>query len=453
MVSGQMVVSSAHIASIRAFALPAMIVDGLKVAGLEDPDWMATLEAVRAGSELVAPGFEEKEGLLFFENRYVLPNDKALKLKVLEANHDSRVAGHFGQFKTLDRMRQNFFWSKMDDDAKDYVRSCDVCQRDKTSRRKKYGLLQPLDIPHQPWRSIAMDFIVGLPESNGFTQIWVVVDRLTKMAHFIPMVTGEKSPAKDLAMTFAREVWRLHGLPSDIVSDRGSVFISGFWKELMEHLGVDLNLSTAFHPQTDGQTERINQVLEGYLRHYSNFQQDDWADLLPLAEHAYNTATSESTKVLPFFANYGFNPETQWVKPMATDPSKGDWTNPAAEKLLQRWQNIWSFLQDNILQAQERMARYYNQRAQRQPPLKPGDLVMVNMNNMRTNRPSKKLDHKRLGPVKILEAVGKRAFRVQLPPEDRNHPVFHVSELEPYCQSTIEGHHQPPPPVEEIEGE
>ena len=116
----------------------------------------------------------------------------------------------------------------MDEETKDYVRSCDVCQRDKTSRRKKYGLLQPLDIPHQPWKSISMDFITGLPESNGFTQIWVVVDRLTKMARFIPMVTGEKSPAKDLAKTFAREIWRLHGLPLDIVSDRGSVCISGF---------------------------------------------------------------------------------------------------------------------------------------------------------------------------------------------------------------------------------
>ena len=189
-----------------------------------------------------------------------------------------------------------------------------------------------------------MDFIVGLPESNGYTQIWVVVDRLTKMAHFILMVTGKESPAKDLAITFAREIWHLHGLPSDIVSDRGSVFISGFWKKLMEHLGVDLNLSTAFNPQTDGQMERVNQVLEGYLRYYTSFQQDDWAELLLLAEHAYNTATFESTKVSPFFTNYGFNPETQWVKPMATDPTKMDWTNPAAEKLLQCWQGIWSFL-------------------------------------------------------------------------------------------------------------
>src|SRR6266576_4651465 len=130
-----------------------------------------------------------------------------------------------------------------------------------------------------------------------------------------------------------------------------------------------------------------------------------------------------------------------------------EWTNPAAEKLLQRWQGIWSYLQDNILQSQDRMAKYYDLRAQKQPAIKPGDLVMVNMKNMKTERPSKKLDHKRLGPVKVLEAVGKRAFKVQLPPEARNHPVFHVSELEVYRQSTIEGHNQPLPPVEEIEGE
>ena len=444
------VVDSAKIASTKVYTLPGTFQEKLKEAAGRDPEWVATAKAAKEGSDTVAPGFEEKDGVLLYENRYVIPNDSALKLKIMAECHDSKVAGHFGQFKTIERLKQNFFWSKMDDEVRDYVRSCDVCQRDKISRRKKYGLLQPLEIPHQPWKSISMDFITGLPESNGFTQIWVVVDRLTKMAHFIPMVTGKESPARDLALTFAREVWRLHGLPADIVSDRGSVFISSFWKELLEHLGVELNLSTAFHPQTDGQTERVNQVLEGYLRHYSSFQQDDWADLLPLAEHAYNTAVSESTKVSPFFANYGFEPETQWVKPAAAE---AEWSNPASEKLLERWQSIWTFLQDNISRAQERMAKYYNRHAQQQPALKVGDLVMVNMKNMRTKRPSKKLDHKRLGPVEVIEAVGKRAFRLKLPPEARNHPVFHVAELEPYRQSNLEGRHQPPPPVEEIEGE
>ena len=189
------------------------------------------------------------------------------------------------------------------------------------------------------------------------------------------------------------------------------------------------------------------------MRRYTSFPQNDWAELLPVAEHAYNTATSESTKVSPFFANYGFNPQTQWVKPMAMDPTKMDWTNPAAEKLLQRWQGIWSFLQENILQAQKQMAKYYNLRYQKQPALKPGDMVMVSMKNMTSRRPSKKVDHRSFGPFELLEVVGKHAFKVQLPTLALNNPVFHVSELEPYHESTIEGRHQSPPPPVEIEGE
>jgi hypothetical protein len=126
----------------------------------------------------------------------VIPNDPALKLRVLNENHNSKVAGHFGQFKTTERMKQNFFWSKMDEEVRDYVRSCDVCQRDKVSWHKRYGLLQPLEIPYRPWTLILMDFITTLPESDGYTQIRVIVDRLTKIAHFNPLKTKDISKKK-----------------------------------------------------------------------------------------------------------------------------------------------------------------------------------------------------------------------------------------------------------------
>ena len=273
-VQGQYYISGAQLAALQVFTLPGTIVEQQKQAGSEDPDWKDTFEAVHTESEDIDPDFSIKDGILLFDNRYVLPSDQALKLRVLKANHNSRVAGHFGQYKTLERLRQNFC-PRIEEETRDFALSCDVCQRDKASRRRRYGLLQPLEVPHRPWKLIAMDLITGLPESGGYTQIWVAVDRLSKMAYFIPMVTGAESPAKDLAMTFAREIWGLHSFPADIVSDRGSVFISSFWKELMEHLGVELNMSTAFHPQTDGQTERVNQILETYLRHYASFQQDD----------------------------------------------------------------------------------------------------------------------------------------------------------------------------------
>jgi hypothetical protein len=387
------VLSSTSIASTKEVELSTNFLELIREAGKRDADWQATKEAVLKKSENVAEEFEVKDDLLFYENRWVIPNDSALKLRILHENHDSKVAGHFGQFKTAERMKQNFYWPKMDDDARDYVRSCDTCQRDKVSRHRRYGLLQPLDIPYRPWTSISMDFITALPESDGFTQIWVIVDRLTKMAHFIPLRVSEgssESPVEDLAKVFAKEVWRLHGLPSDIVSDRDTRFTSRFWQELTKHLGIKLPMSTTFHPQTVGQTERVNEVLEVYLRHYCSFQQDDWADLLPLAEHAYNTAVSETTKMSPFFANYGYQPETQWIRP---PESQAEFTNPASELLIARWQGIWNYLQENIHDAQQRMAKWYNAKVKDQPSFRVGDMVMIDARHFATKRPSKKLDH------------------------------------------------------------
>jgi hypothetical protein len=218
---------------------------------------------------------------------------KDLIITVLESEHDSKVAGHFGQDKTIELIRWNFWWPKMDETIIDYIQSCDECQKDKTARHLKYGLLQPLELPYAPWRSIAMDFITDLPESSGCDQLWVVVDRFTKMAHFIPLQKDGKTTA-DLAKIFAREIWKLHGLPTDIVSDRDSRFTSTTWKAFIGTLGIKPRMSTAFHPQTDGQTERLNQAIEAYLRSFVNHEMDDWVDLLPMAEFAYNNSvTSE----------------------------------------------------------------------------------------------------------------------------------------------------------------
>jgi hypothetical protein len=208
-------------------------------------------------------------------------------------------------------------------------------------------------------------------------------------------------------------------------------------------------MSTAFHPQSDGQTERINEILEVYLRHYCSFQQDDWAELLPLAEHAYNTAVSETTKMSPFFANYGYQPETQWVRPSENEEN----ANPASELLIARWQGIWNHLQENIHNAQQRMAKWYNAKVKDQPSFKVGDMVMIDARHFATKRPSKKLDHKKIGPVRITALIGKRAVRVELPPSMKQHNVFNVMTLEPYRTSKIPGRRQEPPPPEEIEGE
>jgi hypothetical protein len=446
---GQLVINTAIVSGVRVVSLKGTFIERLKKAAQVDKDWQATKRAVLNQDPKVAPQFEVHGELLLYENRWVIPNDPDMRLAILEENHDSKVAGHFGQHKTYEKMTQNFFWSKMENDVRDYVRSCDVCQRDKSSRHKKYGLLQPLEIPYRPWDCISMDFIVALPESEGYDKIWVIVDRLTKMAHFIPLKSGSQSPVTELAKAFAKEVWRLHGLPSEILSDRDTQFTSGFWTELMVHLDIKLKLSTAFRPQTDGQTEIVNQVLEQYLRHFCNYQQDDWVELLPFAEYAHNTAVSEATKTSPFYANYGYQPETQWVGPKQGE----EWANPASELLLSRWKGIWGDLQANIKRAQEKYARYYDRKVMEPPAFKIGDLVMIDARNLKTQRPSKKLDHKKIGPVKILKKIGTRAYRVELPPTIKVHNVFHVSLMEPYRTSKFPNRRQSPPPSEEVEGE
>ena len=168
----------------------------------------------------------------------------------------------------IEFVTRNFYWERLTDWINDYVRSCDECQDNKSPRHAKYGLLQPLEVPYAAWTSISTEFITQLPESQGCTQIMVVVDRFTKMAHFIDL--GTDATAEDVAGTFLREVWRLHGLPSEVISDMDAKFSGKFWESLCKSLGISRRMSTAYHPQTDGQTERTNQVLEGYLRNFVN---------------------------------------------------------------------------------------------------------------------------------------------------------------------------------------
>jgi len=227
----------------------------------------------------------------------------------------------------------------MEEDVTDYVRSCDTCQRDKPSRHKKYGLLEPLEVPYRPWSSISMDWITELPESGGCTQIWVIVDRFSKMVRLVPLPTNTTS--RDLAKAFLHNVWRYHELPDDIVTDRDSKVTSHFWQALMDSLGITSKLSTAFHPETDGQTERINQILEEYPHHYYSWKQDDWEELLPLAEFAINSCSSEATSMSPFEANYGYLPRQTWEA-----RSKIKYHNPASELLEGIWKGTWDKLRE-----------------------------------------------------------------------------------------------------------
>jgi len=207
---------------------------------------------------------EIKDGLLYRKGMLWILEDGGLIRTILKSEHNSRIAGHMGQDKTIELVRQHLWWPKMDERIIDYVRSCPECQKNKAARCQPYGLSSPLELPYTPWQSIAMDFIRELPISEGCDQLWVVIDQFTKMAHFLPL-KKEKKTAADLAVIFAWEVWKHHGLPTDIVLDRDSQFTSEMWQELLRLSGIRPTMSMAFHPQTDGQIERLNQTSEAYL--------------------------------------------------------------------------------------------------------------------------------------------------------------------------------------------
>ena len=441
-----MVVESLNMSEGRSEALQEAISNDPQIGPyfqyLRDPE-MHRDDAV---AEYLRPFFLGHDGLVLREGLIYVPEGNELKIEILRECHDSRIAGHMGQEKTLELVTRNYYWPKMRQFVNEYVKTCDTCARNKTPRRAPYGKLKPLPIPEGPWQSVSMDFIVELPPSNGFDAIYVCVDRLTKMAHFCP--TRSNVTAEQTAQLYLQYVFKNHGLPVDIISDRGSQFISHFTRRLLELCEVTGNRSTAYHPQSDGQTERVNQTLEQYLRIYCDYQQDDWSQLLPLAEFVYNNAQHASTRVSPFFANYGYHPRGT-IK-MATDS-----INPSAEALADKLRNTHQELRTQIKKAQATYKGNYDRHTKEPPTFEVGDKVWLNRKNIRTTRPSQKLDCKRMGPFPILEVVGesKSAYKLELPPQMRIHPVFHVSLLDTHRPNTIPERTQPPPPPEEVLGE
>ncbi|PRP72842.1 retrotransposable element protein, partial [Planoprotostelium fungivorum] len=263
-------------------------------------------------------GFHVTDDLLFYEEQLYVP--EKLRLVIMMMKHNSPLAGHFGSHKTKELVRRDYWWPKMYHTIESYVKSCDTCQRAKHSRKKQSGLLQPLEVPSDRWTSVTIDFMVELPECQGFNAIMVVVDRFTKMSHFIPCkntITSEEA-----AWLYIDRVFRLHGIPEKIVSDRGTQFTAEFWTSFWKQMGTKHSMSTAYHPQSDGQTERVNSVLNQYLRVYCSYLQDDWVPLLATAEFAYNNSVHTSTGVTPFFANQRLHPNTgRGSRSVSDDPN------------------------------------------------------------------------------------------------------------------------------------
>lgn len=235
-----------------------------------------------------------------------MPNDIRLRRLLFSEAHSSTEGGHSGQKGTIARLSRSFYWPTLSRDIKNWVRSCPICQSVKPTNSKPQGLLQPLPTPVAIWEDLTMDFVTNLPMSAGKTVILVVVDCLCKGAHFIPLRAPFTAPT--VATAFLAEVVRLHGVPRSILSDHDPIFLSSFWKTIFRQQGTYLRRSSAYHPQTDGQSEVVNRCLQQYLRCLVMDRPREWTQCLPLAELWYNTTRHSSTGVSPFELTFGRPP-------------------------------------------------------------------------------------------------------------------------------------------------
>jgi hypothetical protein len=330
----------------------------------------------------------------------------------------------------------------------EYVKTCKVCQQDKNRTTLANGLLQPHDIPQQRWHTISLDFITALPLTpSGHNAILVVTDKLTKMSHFI--ATDVNVTAEQTAQLFIDNVFKLHGVPRKIISDRGAQFTSLFWTTLWKLLGTKLNISTAYHPQTDGQTERTNQTLESIIRHYVHWNESTWHNHLAIVEFAYNNATSTATKYSPFQLMYGDNPQAP------VDVLFNKCSNPTVSNWLVQIQTSLVQARDNIRRATDVYTQRVNY-SRLDITFKEGEMVLLNTDNLSLQAPdvSRRFVPKYIGPFKVTKVISPVAYQLELPETMRCHPVFHIDRLQPYHESDNsefpgrEHASRPLPPVE-----
>ena len=381
--------------------------------------------------------FQVTDDCLLYRNRIVIP--ESMKMEILQACHDLPFAGHPGVRKTFELISRTYWWSTSCRDCKSYVESCELCARAKPERKKPAGLLNPLPIPPRPWHSISMDLITDLPVVGGVNSILVIVDRFTKMSHFI--ACNKTINSFKLADLFFDQIVRLHGFPRDIVSDRGSIFVSQFWSSLLKNYGISQSLSSAYHPQTDGQTERVNQELEQYLRIYADQQQQNWLKNLSMAELCYNSRFHSAIQMSPFCANYGYEPVFDGSTELLPE------SPPTVQVYVTTLQDNIGIIKEELKIASE-SSKYFADKKRRHEEFKVGDLVYLSKQNIKTTRPCAKLDWKCLGPFRIIKKINPVLYQLKLPLSmKRIHDVFHISLLSRYKTSNLPGrlHYSPPP--------
>ncbi len=373
-----------------------------------------------------------------------IPESEPLRTSIIQKIHDSHLTGHPGRDATYNILSRRFFWPGAARDVRQFLRNCDVCKRTTIWREGRQGFLKPLPIPDRIWAELSIDFITELPPTGpeAATNLVVVTDRLTKGV-ILGALNNISSEA--VARWFVNSVYAHHGLPVAMTSDRGPQFVSDTWRRICEILSIEQRLSTGFHPQTDGATERANQEVEKGLRIYITVAQTDWGDWLPMVATNINNRTAASTGISPFFFMHGHH-----VDPIPEVVRRSKPGSPAAigEEFVARMKEASDWAQAAMAAAQDRQQASANKNRKPAPVYKEKDKVWLDLRNVRTSRSSKKLDwlHAKYTVTKVVSP-----HSVQLDVPSGIHPTFHVDLLRPAAEDPFPSQQtddsQPPPVI------
>jgi hypothetical protein len=392
----------------------------------------------------------ERKGGYHLENELLLKHGKlvvaeSVRTALITASHCGLATAHPGKGKTRKLIKERYYWSGMDGDIDRFVSNCHACRRSKVPRDRPPGLLHPLPIPDRPWQHISVDFKEMPPDKSGMNMVCVFVDRLGKRPISIPC--NKQIDARALAELYLAHVHKYYGPATTVVSDRGPQFISAFWEEFSRLLGTKLKLSTAYHPQTDGQTENANQWIDQRLRPFVNAFQDDWSSLIHAVDYAAAALPHDSTGLSSFQVELGYQPRSDidWKRPPGEIPVSAHIraARKDAQAHIKRIHQVWQWCRDAMAEAQQRQVTQANKH-RRPVDFTVNDKVWVSTKNWTSDRPSRKLGYQNEGPYEVTEQVG-HSYRLKLPNSNQQHDVFAPDLLRKDPGNPLPGQHQDPP--------
>jgi hypothetical protein len=414
--------------------------DSIKKKTEEDSLGQQIIEALTKKTPLPLRGTHQDwlyiDGTLRRNGKCYVPDDLDLRKDLIKTYHEAPTSGHPGQYKTLMLLMKDYYWPGMGDMTKKFVSGCATCQRMKPDTHPTVPGITPIrSSATRPFEQISMDFITDLPESQGYDSILVVVDQgLTKGVIFTPC--HKTIDALGTADLYLNHVYKRFGLPAVMISDRGPQFAAKAFQELRKALGIDHRMSTAYHPQTDRQTEQVNQELENHLRILCENDPNNWVKALPIAEFAHNQRTHEARHMSPFKIMYG-------TEPVAIPIAIPRTSAPAVEE---RISEIKRFREEALAAHELSKLKMAQRITQRSKPFKLGDKVWLSTKNLTIQGQTKKFNPKKVGPFKITKVMGPVTYQLKLPEQWRIHNTFHASLLSPYRENDFHGPNYPEPP-------